>query len=256
MRVWRLPLSALLTLFVVLGVGNAQTRQSGLLFLTPPLQAMLRDPDTNPISLWRDQGQALWSAQCTGCHPKTVAMKDVATHYPKLVAINGMHQLRNLEDQINACRQRTEHPAKSLEDADTLSLSTWLHTQAQGLPVDVQPPTNAPEALVAWQAALTQGTQRYATRLGRMNLACVHCHDGKVGTQLRAEVISPAHPTGFPIYRLNWQTLGSIDRRLRACYSGVQAQVPAPGSAELRQLELYLKVRANGMPLDGPSIRR
>jgi sulfur-oxidizing protein SoxA len=43
---------------------------------------------------------------------------------------------------------------------------------------------------------------------------------------------------------------------LRACYSGVQAQIPAPGSAELRQLELYLKVRANGMPMDGPSIRR
>jgi sulfur-oxidizing protein SoxA len=259
MRVWRLPLSALLALLLVLPltrVGNAQTRQSGLLFLTPQLQAMQRDPDTNPISLWRDQGQALWSAQCTGCHPKTEAMKDVATHYPKLVAINDVHQLRNLEDQINVCRQRTEHPAKSLEDADTLSLSTWLHTQAQGQPVDVQPPTNAPEARVAWQAALTQGTQRYATRLGRMNLACVHCHDGKVGAQLRAEVVSPAHPTGFPIYRLNWQTLGSIDRRLRACYSGVQAQIPAPGSAELRQLELYLKVRANGMPMDGPSIRR
>ena len=56
MRVWRLPLSALLTLFVVLGVGNAQTRQSGLLFLTPPLQAMQRDPDTNPISLWPTDG--------------------------------------------------------------------------------------------------------------------------------------------------------------------------------------------------------
>jgi sulfur-oxidizing protein SoxA len=256
MRVWRLPLSALLTLFVVLGVGNAQTRQSGLLFLTPQLQAMQRDPDTNPISLWHDQGQALWSAQCTGCHPKTEAMKDVATRYPQLVAINGVHQLRNLEDQINACRQRTEHPAKSLEDAETLSLSTWLHQQAKGLPINVQPPTADAHAQATWQAALTQGTQRYATRLGRMNLACVHCHDGKVGTQLRAEVISPAHPTGFPIYRLNWQTLGSIDRRLRACYSGVQAQVPAPGSAELRQLELYLKVRANGMPLDGPSIRR
>ena len=259
MRVWRLPLSALLGLLLVLPLvqsGHAQTRQSGLLFLTPQLQAMQRDPDTNPISLWRDQGQALWSAQCMGCHPKTQAMKDVATRYPKLVVTNQTPQLRNLEDQINVCRQRTEHPAKSLEDADTLSLSTWLHAQAQGLPIDVQAPTNDPTARAAWQAALSQGTQRYATRLGRMNLACVHCHDGKVGAQLRAEVVSPAHPTGFPIYRLNWQTLGSIDRRLRACYSGVQAQIPAPGSAELRQLELYLKVRANGMPLDGPSIRR
>jgi L-cysteine S-thiosulfotransferase len=36
----------------------------------------------------------------------------------------------------------------------------------------------------------------------------------------------------------------------------VQAPLPAPGSTELRDLELYLRVRANGMPLDGPSIRR
>jgi sulfur-oxidizing protein SoxA len=69
-------------------------------------------------------------------------------------------------------------------------------------------------------------------------------------------VISPGHPTGFPIYRTSWQTLGSIDRRLRACYSGVQAQIPPAGDPALRDLELYLKVRASGMPLDGPSIRR
>ena len=89
-----------------------------------------------------------------------------------------------------------------------------------------------------------------------MNLACVHCHDAKVGANLRAEVISPAHPSGFPIYRMSWQGLGSIDRRLRACYSGVQASVPSAGSVELRQLELFLKTRAEGMVLDGPSIRR
>ena len=103
---------------------------------------------------------------------------------------------------------------------------------------------------------LGAGAQLYATRMGRINLACVHCHDGKVGANLRAEVVSPGHPSGFPIYRLNWQNLGSIDRRLRACYSGVQATLPPSGSPALRQLELYLKVRAGGMPLDGPSIRR
>jgi len=53
-----------------------------------------------------------------------------------------------------------------------------------------------------------------------------------------------------------WQKLGSTDRRLRACYSGVQAVIPPPGAPELRDLELYLKVRANGMPIEGPSIRR
>ncbi len=89
-----------------------------------------------------------------------------------------------------------------------------------------------------------------------MNVACVHCHDQNVGKQMRADVISPGNPTGFPIHRMSWQKLGSVDRRLRACYSGVQAVIPPPGDPALRDLELYLKVRANGMALDGPSIRR
>ena len=50
--------------------------------------------------------------------------------------------------------------------------------------------------------------------------------------------------------------MGSLDRRLRACFSGVQAEVPKPGSAELRQLELFLKIRSQELPIDGPSLRR
>lgn len=100
------------------------------------------------------------------------------------------------------------------------------------------------------------GAAAYAQRIGRMNLACVHCHDQQVGKQLRAEVISPGHPTGFPVYRLRWQALGSLERRLRACYSGVQAELPPPGAPVLRDLELFLKVRAQGMPVEGPSVRR
>ena len=73
---------------------------------------------------------------------------------------------------------------------------------------------------------------------------------------MRSDVISPANPTGFPIYRMSWQGMGSIDRRLRACYSGVQAAMPPAGDQTLRQLELYLKVRAQGLTVDGPSIRR
>jgi sulfur-oxidizing protein SoxA len=55
---------------------------------------------------------------------------------------------------------------------------------------------------------------------------------------------------------MSWQRLGSIERRLRACYSGVQAVLPVVGDTDLRDLELYLKVRAKGMLLEGPSIRR
>jgi L-cysteine S-thiosulfotransferase len=144
-----------------------------------------------------------------------------------------------------------------LESDSVLSLSAALHQAAKGERIQVAPsPTASPEHAAQWQVRLSSGERLYQTRMGRMNLACMHCHDGKVGAQMRADTISQAHPTGFPIYRMAWQTLGSTDRRLRACYSGVQAPIPSAGSADLRDLELFLKVRANGMVLDGPSIRR
>ena len=234
---------------------DAQALLSGNLFLTPQLQAMQQDADANPVTLWIEKGQTLWRTGCQSCHDAPETLRSAAAQHPRLVTRNGITRLVNLEDQINLCRQRAGQSPKGVEDDDTLSLSALLHTVGKGQAMQVQAPADA-TAQQRWQAELAQGAQLYATRLGRLNLACVHCHDGKVGANLRAEVVSPGHPSGFPIYRLNWQNLGSIDRRLRACYSGVQATLPPSGSPALRQLELYLKVRAEGMPLDGPSIRR
>lgn len=234
---------------------HAQALQSGNQFLTPQLQAMQQDADANPVTLWIEKGQTLWRNGCQSCHQAPETLQTAAAQYPKLATRNGKPSLVNLEDQITVCRQRAGHSPKGVEDDDTLSLSALLHSVGKGQAIRVQAPADT-AGQQRWQAELAQGAQLYATRMGRLNLACVHCHDGKVGANLRAEVVSPGHPSGFPIYRLNWQNLGSIDRRLRACYSGVQATLPPSGSPELRQLELYLKVRAEGMPLDGPSIRR
>ncbi len=234
---------------------SAQALRSGNQFLTPQLQAMQQDADANPVTLWIEKGQALWRTGCQSCHNAPESLRSAAAQHPRLVTRNGNTNLVNLEDQINMCRQRAGQSPKGVEDDDTLSLSALLHSVGKGQAMHVQAPADA-AGQQRWQAELAQGVQLYATRMGRLNLACVHCHDGKVGAALRAEVVSPGHPSGFPIYRLNWQNLGSIDRRLRACYSGVQAALPPPGSPALRQLELYLKVRAEGMPLDGPSIRR
>ena len=243
---------------LAIGLGqplSAQTRLSGNQFLTPQLQAMQQDADVNPISLWVEKGQTLWRNDCQSCHHAPETLRTSAAEFPRLITRNKNTRLINLEDQINVCRQRVGQHPKGLEDDDTLSLSALLHSVAKGQTIHAQAPADA-AGQQRWQDELAQGAQLYATRIGRLNLACMHCHDGKVGVNLRAEIVSPGHPSGFPIYRLNWQNMGSIDRRLRACYSGVQATLPPPGSANLRQLELFLKVRANGRPLDGPSIRR
>ena len=234
---------------------DASGRISGLAFLSPSLRQMNDDDMANPMSLWIERGQQAWrqttaAPSCQSCHGALGEMRKAVAQHPKL-SPDGL-ALRNLEDQIGVCRQR-QGAASAQPDDTVLALSAALHQAARGEPIAVL----APSALqAAWQARWQAGADQYQTRQGRMNLSCAHCHDDRVGAQMRGDTISPGHPTGFPIYRLSWQQAGGMDRRLRACYSGVQSAMPDPGSAILRSLELFLKVRANGMPIEGPSVRR
>lgn len=253
-RLWLL--TALLCGTALAAPWPDSTRLSGNAFLPLGLLQLQADASNSPITLWLDKGRALWTDSSTGpscqsCHGPVESLQQSAPSFPRLVA-NGQ-SLINLEDQIVSCSARTGRLNAKAEDDEVLALSAVLNEVARGQPMNVHAP---PGQVAPWQARLTHGAQLFATRRGRINLACVHCHEQNVGRQMRADVISPGNPIGFPIYRMSWQRLGSLERRLRACYSGVQAVLPEVGSPDLRDLELYLKVRAKGMPLDGPSIRR
>ena len=73
--------------------------------------------------------------------------------------------------------------------------------------------------------------------------------------QLAGTVIPQAHPTGYPLYRLEWQALGSLQRRLRNCLVGMRAEPYEYGAPEMVDLELYLMWRARGMTLESPAVR-
>ena len=49
--------------------------------------------------------------------------------------------------------------------------------------------------------------------------------------------------------------LGSLQRRLRNCLSGVRAEPFAFGAHELVELELYLACRAKGLAVEVPAVR-
>lgn len=254
--VWRGLLLALCAVPVTAAEWPNSTRLSGNAFLTPGLLQLQNDSANSPLTLALDLGRSLWGGAgggpgCQGCHGAVETLKRAAPSFPRLV--DGGQRLINLDDQILRCRARPGQADAQAEDDAGLALSALLHDAAKGQPIQVGA---AADQAAAWQARVAKGEQLFNTRIGRINLACAHCHEQSVGRQMRADVVSPANPTGFPIYRMSWQRLGSIERRLRACYSGVQAAVPAPGDPVLRELELYLKLRANGMAIDGPSIRR
>ncbi len=70
------------------------------------------------------------------------------------------------------------------------------------------------------------------------------------------DTVSQGHPVDWPAYRLEWQTMGSLHRQLRACYFGVRAEMPAYGAPDLVALELYLGARAQGLASSVPGVRR
>jgi sulfur-oxidizing protein SoxA len=49
--------------------------------------------------------------------------------------------------------------------------------------------------------------------------------------------------------------MGSLQRRLRNCMSGVRAQAFPYGAQEFVELELYLAERARGMAVETPGVR-
>jgi sulfur-oxidizing protein SoxA len=154
-----------------------------------------------------------------------------------------------LADRIDRCRtQHQQAKAQGPDGAEVLALSAYLGARSRGMPL--QPDTRA--ELSDWQA---RGEALWTQRLGQLNLACVHCHDQRAGTKLGGATIPQGHATGYPAYRLEWQDLGSLQRRLRNCITGVRADPWAPGADEWLALEVYLAQRAAGMPVETPAVR-
>jgi sulfur-oxidizing protein SoxA len=216
-------------------------------------QAMQKDDTLNPGLLWVKDGEALWQRptgtgqkSCSSCHTQS-SMKGVASRYP--VFDDLLKRPISLSQRINQCTQKHQQAeALMFESQDLLSLESYVAHQSRGMPV-------APATDKRLESYRQQGEKRYSQRIGQLNLSCAQCHDNNAGGKLGSSQIPQAHPTGYPIYRLEWQTLGSLQRRLRNCMSGVRAEPFAYGAQELVELELYLVQRAKGMLMETPGVR-
>jgi sulfur-oxidizing protein SoxA len=243
------------------GAGGAAEPQkpvplkSGTEFAGEDLRKLQSDDFANPGMLWVARGAKSWRAtagtagkSCADCHGDAARMKGVATRYPRIDAAAG--RLTNLEGRINLCRDRHQRAeALAHESEELLGLTAYVAHQSRGMPLAITLDEGN-------RASFERGRAQYFRRTGQMNLACTHCHDRNWGRQLLGETISQGHGNAYPIYRLEWQAAGSLERRLRTCYFGVRAEMPAYGSQELIELELYLAWRANGLPIETPGVRR
>lgn len=231
------------------------TRHSGFDEMSPATQALQRDDTQNPAMLWVLDGEGAWKRPdgaarraCADCHGDArTSMRGVATRYPRFDAQLGRPV--TLGQRIEQCRVGPQRAAALPPDDDRrIALETYVAFQSRGLPI-------APDDDPRLAPFRERGRQLYRQRFGQLNLACAHCHDERAGRHLGGSVIPQGHATGYPIYRLEWQGMGTLPRRLRNCLVGVRAEPFAPDAIEWIELELHLMQRAAGLPLETPAVR-
>jgi sulfur-oxidizing protein SoxA len=255
---------AVTALLIAAGVGTAPLsateipqaeRRSGYSFMTPETQKMQNDDTSNPGMLWALDGEALWTSKsgaagkaCADCHNDARAsMQGVAAHYPAFDKELGRPV--NLEQRINLCRARHQQATPlAYESRELLALTAFVAQQSRGVAIAA----NADPQL---EPFIARGRELFMQRQGQLNLGCTNCHDDNWDKHLAGSAITQGQPTGYPQYRLEWQSLGSLQRRLRGCITGIRAQPYDYGAPELVELELYLMSRAQGMPIETPAVR-
>jgi sulfur-oxidizing protein SoxA len=239
-----------LFLLVVPGLVAAEIpleeRRSGYETMGRETRAMQDDDATNPAMFWVLEGETLFRNKegpgkaCSDCHS---SLQGAAARHPARDAKSG--RLLNLEQRINACRtERMDVPAYGYESRELLSLTAYVAQQSRGLEIKSQE-----------NPSVEAGRRLYQLRQGQLNLSCAQCHDERWGKKLAGTPIPQGHPTGYPVYRLEWQSLGSLQRRLRNCMIGMRAEAFPFGAPELVELEAYLMWRARGMKMESSAVR-
>jgi sulfur-oxidizing protein SoxA len=228
-------------------------RQSAYDGMSRETRAMQDDDTSNPATLWVLDGEALWNAKageaqksCTDCHRNISSMKGVAARYPAPDTAQG--KAIDLEGRINLCRSENQKAAPfPFESRELLALTAAIARQSRGMPIAPDETTMA--------ATIETGRRIYHQRQGQLNLSCAQCHDDNWDRKLAGSAVTQGHPSGYPIYRLEWQSLGSLQRRLRNCMVGMRAEPYTFGSPEFIALEAFLMYRARGMKFEAPAVR-
>ena len=229
--------------------------QSGLHFSGAEVQSLQADEFANPGNIALDIGIKQWSKpegksnkSCQSCHGDLAKMKGVSVRYPAIDKAS--KKLFNLEDRIRNCRVKNQKAAEwTFESDELVAMSLAITNTSRGLPLQAQIEGAA-------KSHFENGQRIFMTRQGQMNLACTNCHDQHYGQKLFTDPLSQGQANAYPLYRIDWQRVASLERRLRFCYTGVKAEIPPWGHSDMRDISLYLMWRGQGLLVEAPAVRK
>ena len=164
------------------------------------------------------------------------------------------NEVVTLTTAINECLVENGEKAWNPKKGKLAKLEAYFayETRDAGKKLDIKIPSKAAED------AYKRGKEYYYTQRGYLKLSCASCHVQGSGQRVRNEKLSPflGQVTHFPVYRLKWQGLGTLERRMSGCVKDAGQVPPKADSKEMKELLYFMAYMSAGMSVDGPDIRK
>lgn len=153
---------------------------------------------------------------------------------------------------VNRCREANGETPLNWETGPMASIMAYMADTSRGKRFAIKIPDD-PRA----QAAYADGEKYFYSRKGQLNFSCASCHVQSAGKRLRGDVLAPAVGilAAFPIYRSDWGSMGTIERRFTSCDAQTRAEPLKPDDKTYRNLEYFLSYMSDGLPIAGPGTR-
>lgn len=157
-----------------------------------------------------------------------------------------------LEYDINRCRKANGEEPLKWERGDITALSAYMAFVSRGERFDIKIQSDA--ALAAYE----DGKEFYYSKRGYLNNSCATCHVQGAGMKVRTEVLHPAlgEVTHWPNFRLKWDHIATLHKRIRACHRDQGAKHFKAQSPQYRNVEYFMTYMSNGLPVNGPGVRK
>jgi len=182
------------------------------------------------------------------CFPKT----DIAGDYPMFDDKKGA--VVTITSAIDECLVSNGEKSWNMKKGKSAQLQAYFSfaTQEAGKKVDIKIESKAA------QDAYERGKKEYYSQRGYLKLSCATCHVQGAGQRVRAEYMSPllGQTTHFPVFRLKWEGLGTLERRMNGCNKDQGENPHKPKSVWMKELLYFMAYMSNGMAVDGPDIRK
>jgi sulfur-oxidizing protein SoxA len=175
----------------------------------------------------------------------------IAGDYPKYVKGFGV---QTLTVAINECLKANGEKPWNMKKGKMTKLQAYFAAVSKEKGKKINIVIDSKEA----QEAYERGKKEYYSQRGYLKLSCASCHVQGAGQRVRNEYMSPlfGQVTHFPVYRLKWEDLGTLERRLEGCNKDQGENPHKAGSKWMNELAYFMAYMSNGMPVDGPDIRK